>query len=66
MNAGTVNVMGLVVQAVTVALGEWSQEGQKFKASLGYMSHTAALRLSVCSSSYRNESVRPILQKFPG
>lgn len=56
------NFLGLVVQAVIVALGEWSQEDLKFKASLGYMSHTTASRLSVfarpCGRSYyRNENM---------
>lgn len=61
--------LGLVVQAVIVALGEWSQEDQKFKASLGYMSHTTGSRLSVfarpCGRSYyRNENTRPVLQEI--
>lgn len=56
------NFLGLVVQAVIVALGEWSQEDLKFKASLGYMPHTTASRLSVfarpCGCSYyRNENM---------
>lgn len=57
------------MQAIIVALGEWSQEDQKFKASLGYMSHTTPLRLSVFAGPYgfsscRNENMRPVLQEI--
>lgn len=57
------------MQAVIVALGEWSQEDEKVKASVGYMSHITASRLSVFAgpcgcSSCRNENMQPVLQKI--